>query len=138
MITELLRNIYDYTSEQSKSNIASVIPEIQAYHNKRSNAAKIIKKWWKRYSLYYLVIDLDYELFTTKKTLLRYYRALYPIKYLLLFPEFMVDKLENVNRFGLRDSLTILPPINTRKPSQVMDFLARSEITHQDIVYAGW
>lgn len=87
------------------------------------------------------IFNINYKYQYSKKLLIRHYIAHYPLKYLLLYPEFLLNKCTyKSDRLFLLDWIKNKTPnsIKLRTIRHVRDFLMLNEIKKVDIEYAGW
>ena len=79
----------------------------------------------------------------SKSLLVRIYIAVYPMKYLLTYPEFLVTKINKLSNNIKNASLEKyvkgkIPTKDERTRRDIRNFLNHPLITSSDIVYTGW
>jgi len=98
----------------------------------------------------------------TREKLIEHYDTKYPWEYYKYYPEFCINKLtcnqnqmsyvlENISEDKYRsvinkqyllnidsDSLQTLPPIELRDRKTITDWLSKSSITYDDLLFVGW
>lgn len=84
-----------------------------------------IEKWYKKRKA-----RDDYD---TIKELVRWYVVHYPNEFFMTYPEFTVNKLRLNNTL-----LDVLPPLDTRKRSDVRDWMLNMPISVNDWANVGW
>lgn len=108
------------------SSFCSVCKEWNAEIKRiRKNAVNIIGSWYKQRLLSYH--------FNMPNEIIRYYILEYPSERFISHPEQTVQKL-NLND----ELLSVLHPLESRKRSDVRDWMMNLPLTFDDWVFVGW
>lgn len=122
----LNKRFYNYYNKY----IRSILTIQHFYKNNRPNLPPEPDKWSG-------IIERKYNKLFTKKLLVRHYIAHYPMRYLLIYPEFLINKLQKPN---LLQWLVENSPdtVEKRTRRDIRNFLMLDNITKEDILYTGW
>lgn len=94
--------------------------------NIQKKAVATIGSWYKK-------VHVIPDIYVSVKNMVRNFVLYYPKNFFIEYPEFTVHKLD-LNY----EILTIIPPIEYRKRSDVRDWMLNMTIDLDDWLYVGW
>ena len=129
----LLENIVNFNDI---SELTRYILINKSFFKRYSKFIKAIIKIQKFYRRYPIECSFNDELIS-KKDLVRIYITKYPMKYLTIYPEFLINKIQKPDLLNWLVNNTP-KSIDKRTRRHIRNFLLHPDVSKEDILYTGW